>query len=260
MTLHTTPTSGRPASARNQRGMGIVELMVALLIGLIMAVALAWFYLGSRTLSRTSEDVSRLQESGRGALEIIGMAVRQAGYRSNVNSVLVCAGDITLPTDASWKNCPLNGRDGTTGTAAAPDSLTVRFAAQDGGSELDCTGAAISTGAMVTYAFTVDNSTNPPGLQCNGQRVVDNVEDMQIAYGIDADHDGQIELYKTQPTASEFLTVAAVRVALLIRGPSTMIAANKTQTIAFNGNSPTYTDGYLRQTYTGTFSVRPLAY
>ena len=240
--------------------MGIVELMVALLIGLIMAVALAWFYLGSRTLSRTSEDVSRLQESGRGALEIIGMAVRQAGYRSNVNMVLVCAGDITLPSDPGWKNCPLNGRDGITGTPTAPDSLNVRFAAQDGGSELDCTGTAVATGSMVTYAFTVDRSTNPPGLNCNGQRVVDNVEDMQISYGIDADHDGQIEIYKTQPTAGEFLTVAAVRVALLVRGPSTMIAANKTQTIAFNGNTPTYTDGYLRQAYSGTFSVRPLAY
>ena len=241
--------------------MGIVELMVALLIGLIMAVALAWFYLGSRTLSRTSEDVSRLQESGRGALEIIGMAVRQAGYRSNVNAVLACAGDITLPTDPGWKNCPLNGRDGTTLLSSAPDSLTVRFAAQDGGSELDCTGAAITTGSLVTYAFSIDSSTNPPGLQCNGQRVVDNVEDMQITYGIDADHDGQIEVYKTQPSAGEFLTVAAVRVALLVRGPSTMIAANKTQSLSFNGGLPVqYTDGYLRQTYTGTFSVRPLAY
>ena len=253
-------SSPRAGVARNQRGMGIVELMVALLIGLVMAVALAWFYLGSRALSRTSDDVSRLQESGRGALEIIGMAVRQAGYRSNVNSVLICAGNITLPSDPSWKNCPLNGQDGTTVSASAPDSLTVRFSAQDGGSELDCTGAAISTGSMVTYAFTIDRSTNPPGLQCNGQRVVDNVEDMQITYGIDADHDGQIELYKTQPTAAEFLTVAAVRVALLVRGPSTMISANKSQTIAFNGNTPTYTDGYLRQAYTGTFSVRPLAY
>src|SRR2546423_921237 len=61
----TAPVS-RPSLSR-QRGMGIVELMVALLIGLIMAVALAWFYLGSRTLSRASEDVSRLQESGRNA-------------------------------------------------------------------------------------------------------------------------------------------------------------------------------------------------
>src|SRR5689334_21877935 len=142
---------------RSQRGMGIMELMVALLIGLIMSVALAWFYLGSRSLSRVSEDVARLQESGRSALEMIGMAVRQAGYRSNVYAMLACAGDVTVPTGAAWGNCPLNGLNGTSG---APDSLTIRYDAQDGGTELDCAGTSIPTGSRVTAAFTIDRSTN----------------------------------------------------------------------------------------------------
>lgn len=226
-----------------QRGMGIIELMVALLIGLVMSVALAWFYLGSRALTRTADDVSRLQESGRGALELIGMAVRQAGYRNNIN--------------AAFGAVPLTGADGASG---APDTLTVRFDAQEGGGELDCTGATIATGAIVTYAFAVDRSTNPPGLTCNGTRIVDNVEDMQITYGIDSDRDGVIESYKAQPTPAEFYTVSAVRIALLLRGPSSMVAANKLQTLTYNGTAVQYTDGYLRQAYNGTFTVRPQAY
>ena len=232
----------RPMPKR-QRGMGVIELMVALLIGLIMSVAIAWFYLGSRALSRVSEDVSRLQESGRGALEMMGMSVRQAGYRNNIN--------------ASFNGTPLTGTNGANG---APDTITVRFDAQEGGGELDCTGATVVTGATVESIFTVDRTTNPPGLNCNGTRLIDNVEDMQISYGIDADHDGIIESYQSQPSATEFFFVAAVRVSLLLRGPSTMIATNKTQTLTYNGALVQFTDGYLRQAYNATFTVRPQAY
>lgn len=230
--------------ATRQRGMGIVELMIGLLIGLIVSVALAWFYLGSRTLSRASDDGSRMQESGRTAIELIGMAVRQAGYRNNVN--------------AAFDGKPITGVDSANN---APDTITLRFDAQEVTGELDCEGKQVNAGSTVEYKFVIDSSANPPALKCNDTKVVDNIEDMQITYGIDANKDGTIELYKTNPTAAEFYTVAAVRIALLVRGPSTNTAANKSQVVYFNGaNLPAKTDGYLRQAYTATFAVRPQAW
>ena len=231
---------------RNQRGMGIVELMIGLLIGLIMAVAVAYFYLGSRTLSRTSDDVSRLQESGRNALETMGMAIRQAGYRGNINGGI--------------SGYPVSGTDGITG----PDSITIRYDAQEKDGEMDCAGALVNAGVTITKTFTVDTASTPPALNCNGVAVVDNVEDMQIMYGIDANKDGTIETYKAQPLTTEFPSIVAVRIALLVRGPSPRAAAgtgaNNTQTLYFNGAAVPFTDGYFRQAYTGTFAVRPQAY
>ena len=240
----------RSQISRAQRGMGIVELMVGLVIGLFMATALAWFYLGSRTLSRTSDDVSRMQESGRNALESMGMAIRQAGYRANVSAAL--------------SGAPLSGINANIGA----DSITIKYDAQEKDGETDCGGNAILAGVTMTETFTVDTTTNPPSLKCNGVAIVDNIEDMQIQYGIDANRDGTIELYKTQPAANEFQSVAAVRVAFLVRGPSPRAAALKLdattqtymQSVYFNGASVNYTDGYLRQAYTGTFAVRPQAY
>ena len=207
-----------------QRGMGLIEMMVGMTIGLIVLAALGYFFLGSIQANRTHDDISRMQESGRQAMEILGTAIRQAGYRADANVIFPFAGTA------------LTGADGAT------DSITVQFDAQEGG-ETDCAGAAVATGALVTYAFAVNGSRQ---LTCQGQPVADNIENMQVVYGIDAGKDGAIESYTATPTAAEFPQVAAVRVNLVVRGPSARAATGG--------------DGFLRQTYATTFTVRNQAW
>jgi type IV pilus assembly protein PilW len=225
----------------SQRGAGLVELLIGMAVGLVVLIALGYFFLGSRQINRTSDDVSRMQESGRNALELMGRAIRQAGYRSDPDQPLLGVA-VT----------------GTDGASDAPDTITVQYDAQTGG-EANCIGANIASG-LVTAAFAIDNVSDPPALTCNGTVVVANVEDMQIDYGIDAGKDGNIEFYKSAPAGAEFGQVAAVRVSLLVRGPTTKVAAGNTQTYNFNGAEVTKTDGYLRQVFTGTFTVRNQAW
>ena len=210
--------------ASRQRGMGLIELMIGMTIGLIVLLALGYFFMGSTQANRTHNDISRMQESGRNALEILGTAIRQAGYRTNV--VVAFAGTA------------LTGADGAT------DSITVQFDAQEGG-ETNCAGTNVAEGALVTYAFTVNANRE---LICNGGGggvvVVDNIENMQITYGIDGDKNGVIESYTATPAA--FGQVAAVRVNLVVRGPT--------------ANAATGGDGFLRQTYATTFTVRNQAW
>ncbi len=220
-----------------QRGVGLVELMITMVIGLIILIALGYFFLGSRQINRVTDDVSRMQESGRNALELIGRAVRQAGYRNN--------------PDVAFTGTALTG---TNAGAGESDEITIQYDAQEGGED-DCEGTNVPTG-LVTYAFAVDNTVNPPVLTCNGTVVVDNIEELQIDYGIDTEKDGIIDTYKTDPTATEFGHVAAVRVTLLVRGPSPNITTNQSQTYTYNGNTLTETDGHLRQVYSATFTVR----
>lgn len=220
-----------PLYRRGQRGMSLVELMVAMTIGLILLTALAYFFLGSRQLNRTHDDISRMQESSRYALEILGKAIRQAGYRTNV--------------EAAFLGTALVGTDGT------PDTITVQYDAQEGG-EANCIGTEIAAGALVTYAFAV-NGTNQ--LTCNNNVVADNIADMQITYGIDADRNGVIESYQAGADVTDFSQVAAVRVNLLVIGTTTN-AATGSQTYTFNNASVTQTDKFLRQVYTATFTVR----
>jgi type IV pilus assembly protein PilW len=207
-----------PSLADPQRGMGLIELMIGMTIGLIVLMALGYFFIGSTQANRTHNDISRMQESGRHAMEILGAAVRQAGYRTDA--------------DVAFTGTAL------TGTNATPDTLTVQYDAQEGG-EPDCSGANVAAGALVTYAFAV---TADRELTCNGSVVADNIEDMQITYGIDSNKDGVIESYKAAPSVIEFGQTAAVNVALTVRGPT--------------ANAATGGDGFLRQTYTSTFTVR----
>jgi len=146
---------------------------------------------------------------------------------------------------------------GTEGGASNPDSVTVMYDAQSGG-DVNCTGASVASGT-ITARFEVNNTVNPPVLTCNGTVIVENIENMQIVYGVDADRNGNLENYFNASGISDFTQVAAVRISLLVRGPTANAATNRTQTLAYNGgNAPN--DGYLRQVVSATFTVRNQAW
>ena len=209
---------------RQHAGFSLVELMIGMTLGLVLLLALSYFFLGSRQTSRSHDDVSRMQENARYVLETLGKAVRQAGYRS----------DYTQKFSAT----ALAGSDGAGGAA---DTLTVRHDAQGGG-ERDCTGATVSSG-VVTYQFSVSSAYE---LRCsNGSSTVivaDNVENLQITYGIDVDRNGVVESYQSASGVSDFGQVAVVKVVLTMRGPS--------------NNAATGGDGHLRQTYYSSYVIR----
>lgn len=210
-----------------QRGMSLVELMVSVVIALVLMIALMQLLLGTMQTDRATSDVSRMQESGRNALELMGRAIRQAGARSDAN--------VAFPGVA------------VTGTDGATDTITLQYEAQEGG-ETDCAGAVAAAGTLMTYAFAVNTAVDPPTLTCNGTTMVDNIEDLQLTYGLDADKNGVIESYVTAPTAAQFAQVAAVRIEMTVRGPS----AN----MAVPANAASAPDNFLRQEFNATFTVR----
>jgi type IV pilus assembly protein PilW len=238
-------------SPHKQSGMSLIEVMVAMTIGLIILIALGYFFLSSTRINRTTDDVSRMQESGRNTLELMGKAVRQAGYRRDVDEKFGgSAGALVM--------------EGTNGSGTAADSITVRYNAQEDG-DVDCTGTIVPAGTdespnMVTATFAISGGA----LTCNNGTstvtLVDNIEDMQIGYGIDSERDGAIDAaYINNPTATQFAQVAAVQVTLLTKGPSKNVTTNS-QTLSYNGADITKSDGHLYQVYSATFTVRNQAW
>ena len=68
-----------PSAARN-RGFSLVELMVAITIGLIITIAVAQVFLQSQATYRVDEGLARAQENGRFAVEFVSRELRHAGY------------------------------------------------------------------------------------------------------------------------------------------------------------------------------------
>jgi type IV pilus assembly protein PilW len=66
--------------ARRQQGLSLVELMVALLIGLVLLAGVFQIYLSGRQSAHAQEDLARMQENGRYAMDLITQDLRRAGY------------------------------------------------------------------------------------------------------------------------------------------------------------------------------------
>ncbi|QGT77489.1 hypothetical protein GM160_00545 [Guyparkeria halophila] len=69
----------RSAQAQ-QTGLSLIELMVALVLGLLLIAAAIQIFLGSKQTYRTTEASSRVQENGRFANLFLSQDLRMAGY------------------------------------------------------------------------------------------------------------------------------------------------------------------------------------
>ncbi|MFQ5939646.1 MAG: PilW family protein [Alphaproteobacteria bacterium] len=70
---------------RTERGFTLVEIMVAVTIGLIILAAVAQLFATSRTAFVLEEGLARLQENGRFSMEFIVRDLRMAGYAGCLN-------------------------------------------------------------------------------------------------------------------------------------------------------------------------------
>lgn len=66
---------------RSCRGMTLVELMVAVAIGLFLVAVMGSIYLGSKGTFVAQDALARLQENGRFAVDTLATDLRMAGYR-----------------------------------------------------------------------------------------------------------------------------------------------------------------------------------
>lgn len=69
----------------SQRGLSLVELMVAIAIGILLMLGLVQVFGGLRAAFATSEGVSRVQENSRFALEFLRRDLRMAGHMGCLN-------------------------------------------------------------------------------------------------------------------------------------------------------------------------------
>jgi type IV pilus assembly protein PilW len=105
------------AAFRTARGLSLIELMVALVIGVLLIGGAVTVYMQSRTTYRTNDVASRMQEVGRYALDVISPDVRLAGYWGLTNrpdSFTNGAGAVGSDCGANFTvnvALPIEGRD-----------------------------------------------------------------------------------------------------------------------------------------------------
>jgi type IV pilus assembly protein PilW len=89
---------------RGQVGLSLVELMIAMVIGLILLTGVVHIFLGSKHVYTTQDALSRIQENGRLAVDFISRDARMAGYAG-------CAGGANSNLHNGLNVSPTNAGD-----------------------------------------------------------------------------------------------------------------------------------------------------
>ena len=136
MTPHPLPGNSRPV--RRQPGFSLVELMVALAIGLTLMLVISYAYLGSKQTFRVQDALSRMQENARFVFETMGFDIRLAGFGGCPAQTEVNVLSNATDWDKDLLNFPLVGYEGgvstfptgVAGNILRGDALTVLRASE----------------------------------------------------------------------------------------------------------------------------------
>lgn len=112
-----------------QAGVTLVELLVALVLGLFLIGGVISVYLSTQQNFKTTENLSRLQEGARFAFEQMGREIREAGATpcgvKAVSSIMRTGTSTTAPWWADWDNGTLVGYESQTVSPGATFGTSV---------------------------------------------------------------------------------------------------------------------------------------
>jgi type IV pilus assembly protein PilW len=213
----SVPVAVREAAAR-QHGMTLVELLVALTLGLLVVLAATIALTVARRGFTTVDAASQLRDSGRFSVDVINRVLVQAGFEDLSYAVSTRKREdgtsADPPTSIYGFNNALALATDPTGTRVAggvnsSDVLVVRYQAGEtypgsgvtDGTMIDCQGKTVPLNAVPTNrddrmasVFHVALSNAEPSLMCttviggtptSAVPVVQGVEDFQVLYGVD---------------------------------------------------------------------------
>lgn len=96
---------GNPAPSGRQRGLTLIEIMIALAIGSILVAAAGKILISSKRNVEAQLSLQHIQESARYALDLIGRDLRRAGYFAGLHVASIEG--TSAPLEADGK-CPLS--------------------------------------------------------------------------------------------------------------------------------------------------------
>lgn len=241
---------------RFQIGLSLIELLIAMLISAFLIAGILQIFIGSKQTYSMQQNLSRLQENGRFALEFLERDIRMAGYWD----CLVQSTTNTISDISGQDNVGLNASDTLTLKGAYTEAIT---GSQVCGDPVN-TAATYYTGSSSTKTYTIIkclNSVNV-GLTNDGTTkcLIEGIENMQILYGVDTDGDMSPNSYLSTPTSgvsvkSDWDKVVSINISLLAVTLDDNLTSQPIP-YTFNGNTYTPPDRKIRRVFTTTIALR----
>jgi len=257
-----------------QRGLTLIELMVALIISLLILAGLFTVYQSNQRGNRLNDGLMRTQENGRFAIDFLIRDIRQAAFPAN---------------DVGVKSFLFQGSANNAAVAGSPntsDVLVLRHGTI-GSETQDCSGQTPTNGGnadganglnnttMNQYDIRATRRTNNRGLAifalfCNNTELVEGIENMQVLYGVDTDVPfnsrdfvaNQYFTFNTVPDLdgdgiTDWSRVVSLRIALLANSVDARTTLTSTRTFnLLDTTIPAFNDQMIRRVYTTTVLIR----
>jgi type IV pilus assembly protein PilW len=145
------------------RGLSLVELMVALAVGLLLTAAIMQIFLSTKNTYRIQESMARLQENGRFAVSYLVTDLRMAGYmgcgnidRIPINIIASGLTNTSFGSDVIIGGLNNVGPTNAWSAVAGTDTLIIRKAAS---------GSMRLTGNLGTVNANIQVSSNTSGVK-----------------------------------------------------------------------------------------------
>lgn len=176
-----------------QHGVTLVELMLAITIGLIVMLGVGTIYSNSKQTFYTQEEFSRLQENGRFALEYIARFVRGAGYAGCASGLNNVTNDLNNSSSLEWNFS--TGIEGYEASGTGPNQSVT----------LSANPTATASGTEANWK-TTGNVSIPSSMVGSSDSVI---PDSDVIVARSADGNG-VEIANTNNSAQLFLNVTSV--------------------------------------------------
>lgn len=263
-----------------QKGLSLIELLIAMIIGLFLLVGITTSYLSSKKSSITRDQISILEDNGRIALEILTNTLQHAGYRSTGLAVLE---DSFLNTVNPTSTSCGTGINSVINPSIFPanniennvlgDTIGIAYLG-DNDLNTDCSGGVLpaecrvgagvdSNSHQIFNTFFIDNDNN---LQCAGSRsnelipIAEGVENIQVLYGVNADDDvsKSVERYvNAADVGTDWGLVVSIQIAILVRTPMQVKAQPETKSFSLlDVKVDTPNDRFQRAVFSTSINLR----
>jgi type IV pilus assembly protein PilW len=190
-----------------QHGRTLIELLVAITIGLMLTVGILSIYAANRQTYRASSDLQHMQAAGQLALDRLAYQIRMAGYGQLVGDFTTVSNPSSFIGNPVWA-CSSGFSDALdpsptplcVGGTAQPDALQIRYQVESAataglGENRDCLGfevpadavSGVRTAQNRFYIATPAIPNGVPTLMCKGNGspnpapLIPNVEDLKIS-------------------------------------------------------------------------------
>lgn len=229
-----------------QRGLTLVEIMVALTISLLLLAGAVQVFLGNKVSHNLQSGLGRLQENARAAMDVLALNISMAGFEAGTTAVTAINTANTL--DNATANVTLGF---TVANGKASDVIEIGY-----DSATDCIGQA--TGGTATDRYYL----NGANLMCLGSGsatpgiIAEGIENMQILYGEDSDGDGIANRYINAGNITAN-PVVSVRIALLASTVENSGGTDTNTHVLLNAPPlGPFNDAQLRRAFTRTIILR----